>query len=51
MENQFVELTATGERASFEINGYRRECLLNGYDNIDYLLAQKDKIEEYEANK
>jgi 3-isopropylmalate/(R)-2-methylmalate dehydratase small subunit len=51
LENQFVELTATGERASFEINGYRRECLLNGYDNIDYLLAQKDKIKEYEANK
>jgi 3-isopropylmalate/(R)-2-methylmalate dehydratase small subunit len=51
LENQFVELTATGERASFEINGYRRECLLNGYDNIDYLLAQKDKIEEYEANR
>jgi 3-isopropylmalate/(R)-2-methylmalate dehydratase small subunit len=51
LENQFVELTATGEKASFEINGYRRECLLNGYDNIDYLLAQKDKIKEYESNK
>lgn len=50
LENQFVELIATGERASFEINGYRRECLLNGYDNIDYLLAQKAKIEEYESN-
>jgi 3-isopropylmalate/(R)-2-methylmalate dehydratase small subunit len=50
LENQFVELIATGERASFEINGYRRECLMNGYDNIDYLLAQKAKIEEYESN-
>ena len=42
---------ATGEKTSFQINGYRRECLLNGYDNIDYLLAQKSKIEEYEAKK
>ncbi len=51
LKNQFVQLVATGEKASFEINGYRRECLLNGYDNIDYLLAQKDKIKEYEANR
>ncbi len=51
LENQLVELMATGEKTSFQINGYRRECLLNGYDNIDYLLAQKSKIEEYEAKK
>lgn len=51
LENQFVENITTGEKISFEINGYRRECLLNGYDNIDYLLAQKDKIEAYEANR
>ena len=51
LENQLVELTATGEKISFEINGYRKECLLNGYDNIDYLLAQKDKIEAYEAKR
>ena len=51
LENQFVELMATGEKISFEINGYRKECLLNGYDNIDYLLAQKDKIEAYEARR
>ena len=51
LENQFVELMATEEKISFTINGYRKECLLNGYDNIDYLLAQKDKIEAYEAKK
>ena len=51
LENQFVELMATGEKISFQINGYRKECLVNGYDNIDYLLAQKDKIEAYEANR
>ena len=42
---------ATGEKNEFQINGYRKECLLNGYDNIDYLLAQKDKIEAYETNR
>ena len=51
LENQFVELIATGQKESFDINGYRKECLLNGYDNIDYLLAQKDKIKAYEANR
>ena len=51
LENQFVELMATGEKISFEINGYRKECLLNGYDNIDYLLAQKHKIEDYESKR
>ncbi len=51
LENQFVELMATGEKNEFQINGYRKECLLNGYDNIDYLLAQKDKIEAYETNR
>lgn len=49
--NQFVEIIATGEKESFEINGYRRECLINGYDNIDYLLSQKEQIEAYEANR
>lgn len=51
LENQFVELIATGEKIEFEINGYRKECLINGYDNIDYLLAQKEKIKAYEAKK
>ena len=51
LKNQFVELIATGEKESFDINGYRKECLLNGYDNIDYLIAQKDKIKEFEDNR
>tara|TARA_Y100000766_G_scaffold84908_1_gene72175 strand:- start:120 stop:704 length:585 start_codon:yes stop_codon:yes gene_type:complete len=51
LENQFVEILATGEKIGFQINGYRKECLINGYDNIDYLLAQKEKIEAYEAKK
>lgn len=49
--NQFVEIIATNEKESFEINSYRRECLINGYDNIDYLLSQKEQIEAYELNR
>ena len=51
LENQFVELVASGEKESFEINGYRKECLINGYDNIDYLISQKEKIAAFEAAK
>jgi 3-isopropylmalate/(R)-2-methylmalate dehydratase small subunit len=49
--NQFVEITTTGEKESFEINGYRKECMVNGYDNIDFLISQKDKIEAFEAKR
>jgi len=49
--NQFVEISDTGEKENFEINSYRKECMVNGYDNIDFLISQKDKIEEFEANR
>ena len=49
--NQEISLTDTGEKESFEINPYKKECLINGYDDIDYLLSQKDKIEEFERNR
>ena len=38
-----------GEQASFEVNAYKKECLLNGYDDIDFLVSIKDEIEAYEA--
>ena len=34
----------------FEINDYNKTCLINGYDNIDYLLSVKDKILKFESN-
>jgi 3-isopropylmalate/(R)-2-methylmalate dehydratase small subunit len=49
LKNQFVELVASEEKESFQINGYRKECLINGYDNIDYLISQKEKIAAFEA--
>jgi len=50
LENQEITLLTKGKKESFEINAYKKECLLNGYDDIDYLLNLKDKIEAFEKN-
>ncbi|GAC1428671.1 MAG: 3-isopropylmalate dehydratase small subunit [Chitinophagaceae bacterium] len=39
---------ATGAKETFEINNYKKTCLLNGYDDIDYLLNMKDEITQFE---
>lgn len=51
LENQTITLLQTGESETFEINKYKRTCLLNGYDDIDYLLNMKDKIEAFEKTR
>jgi len=51
LENQQITLLATGESESFEINTYKKECLINGYDDIDYLISIKDKIEAFEQSR
>lgn len=48
LPQQTVTNTATGEQEHFEINGYKKYCLENALDDIDYLLKNKDKIEAYE---
>ena len=45
---QTVTNLSTGRSERFEINGYKKYCLMNALDDIDYLLQQKGKIEEYE---
>jgi 3-isopropylmalate/(R)-2-methylmalate dehydratase small subunit len=42
-------ISASGEAENFEINSYKKTCLLNGYDDIDYLLSAKKEIEEFET--
>jgi len=42
-------ISAAGETESFDINSYKKTCLLNGYDDIDYLLNSKKEIEEFET--
>lgn len=50
LENQTITNNATGKLESFEINPYKKECLLKGLDDIDYLLSKKEMTEEYEVN-
>lgn len=51
LEKQTVMLTETGDQFEFEINPYKKSCLINGYDDIDFILNQKDLIESFEANR
>ncbi len=49
LAGQQITNNATGESETFEINSYKKECLLNGFDDIDYLLSNKGKIEAFET--
>jgi 3-isopropylmalate/(R)-2-methylmalate dehydratase small subunit len=48
LPNQTITNKATGKSEHFEINGYKKHCLMNGLDDIDFLLENKDKIVEWE---
>ncbi len=48
LPNQIVTNKATGKSEKFEINGYKKHCLLNGLDDIDFLVQNKKKIEAWE---
>ncbi|HEX9514214.1 MAG TPA: 3-isopropylmalate dehydratase small subunit [Puia sp.] len=48
LEQQTITLPVTGDQETFEINNYKKTCLLNGYDDIDYLLSIKGEIETFE---
>lgn len=52
LPEQTVTNKTTGHSQHFEINGYKKHCLINGLDDIDFLIQNKDKIEQWEkANK
>lgn len=48
LQEQYFQIDATGNRTTFEIDPYKKNCLLKGYDDIDYLLSQRAEIEAYE---
>ena len=50
LEKQAITIDRTGASESFEINAYKKTCMLNGYDDIDYLLSMKEEIEKFELN-
>ena len=51
LETQTITLLSSEESEHFEINSYKKECLLNGYDDIDYLLSIKEKIVQFEKSR
>ncbi|TKK67175.1 3-isopropylmalate dehydratase small subunit [Ilyomonas limi] len=51
LPEQYIKILSAGEQESFDINSYKKTCLLNGYDDIDYLLSMKKEIEQFELQK
>jgi 3-isopropylmalate/(R)-2-methylmalate dehydratase small subunit len=49
LEQQTITLINEGKTETFDINQYKKTCLLNGYDDIDYLLSMRGEIEAFEA--
>jgi 3-isopropylmalate/(R)-2-methylmalate dehydratase small subunit len=50
LEKQEVTILSSGLKEKFEINAYKKECLLNGFDDIDYLLSIRNQIVEFEKS-
>ena len=50
VEAQTISLPSSGDKETFEINNYKKTCLLNGYDDIDYLLSIRGEIEQFERS-
>ncbi|HET9571331.1 MAG TPA: 3-isopropylmalate dehydratase small subunit [Bacteroidales bacterium] len=51
LEDQTIANNANGAVETFQINAYKKNCLLQGFDDIDFLLSNKDKIENWEQRK
>jgi len=51
LEAQTVTIVATGDSFEFEINPYKKSCLINGYDDIDFILSHKAEIEKFEQER
>ena len=51
LEKQICTVVDTGDYHKFDINPYKKECLMKGLDDIDFLLGMKDSITSYETNK
>ena len=51
LKQQSLEIPSIDFHLNFEINPYKKTCLLNGYDDIDFLINNKKKIEEFERKR
>ncbi|HSM64359.1 MAG TPA: hypothetical protein VK833_10515, partial [Gillisia sp.] len=48
LENQRIQITSTGESENFEIDPYKKNCMINGFDDIDFLVSRKEAIQNFE---
>jgi len=48
---QTITILSTGAQETFDVNPYKKTCLLNGYDDIDYLISIRSTIEQFEAKR
>ncbi|QXP60568.1 3-isopropylmalate dehydratase small subunit [Olleya sp. HaHaR_3_96] len=51
LENQTISVKDTSFKETFDIDAYKKTCMINGYDDIDYLLSKKETIAAFEAKK
>lgn len=51
LEAQTIEIVGTDKKESFDIAPYKKQCLMNGYDDVDYLVSIRHEIEEFEKNR
>jgi 3-isopropylmalate/(R)-2-methylmalate dehydratase small subunit len=51
LEQQQISIAGSDHAETFEINPYKKECMLNGYTDIDFLISIKDKIEAFEQSR
>ncbi|MCP4456629.1 MAG: 3-isopropylmalate dehydratase small subunit [Cytophagales bacterium] len=51
LSDQTFTIEGTNESTKFDISSYKKECLQNGYDDIDYLVSIKDKVEAFESTR
>jgi len=51
LENQTFTIVSSGRSERFDIDAYKKRCLENGYDDVDYLVSIADQIEQYELNR
>lgn len=48
LENQHIKISSTGASEKFEIDPYKKNCMINGYDDIDFLVSRKEAIQKFE---
>lgn len=51
IEKQIISVPSVDIQETFDVNPYKKICIMNGYDDIDYLLSMKDRVETFEKNR